>query len=65
MYSLKRFSFDNVIPNEMSLNHEFLRLVTPRACCFTVFAPKTATIENYHANLKVTFCSSKGRFHDR
>ncbi len=51
MYSLKRFSFDNVIPNEMSLNHDFLGLVTPIVGCFTIFAPKNATIENYCANL--------------
>jgi hypothetical protein len=39
MYSLKRCSFDNVIPNEMSHDRDFLGLVTHGVGHFIVFAP--------------------------
>jgi hypothetical protein len=39
MYYLKRFSFDNVIPNEMFVDHDFLGLVIFRVGHFTIFAP--------------------------
>jgi hypothetical protein len=39
MYSLKKISFDNVIPNEMSLDRDFLRLLILGVGRFIVFAP--------------------------
>jgi hypothetical protein len=39
MYSLERFSFDDVISNEMSPNRDFLGLVTHGVDRFIVFAP--------------------------